>query len=316
MRRLAVIACLAAAPILGRAHQDRPVFRADANAVLVDVSVTDGRTSVANLTPADFIVLDNGVQQTVTELDFGRLPMDVRIVFDTSGSVSDAQLAKHVHAMTQVGAALKPGDRCEAWAFARHMVDVVPLSDPPIDAHLSRSGSDGTSFFDAVSVAMITVPRPGRRQLTIVLTDGYDTSSFFDGPALARAAQHTDAVVYAVSPPAPAVSSGMSITLPPSVAGAGNVIMTHPPPSAATAGSATRVLEALAKTTGGRLLTLDNKGDIGASFLKAIEEFRQSYLLRYRPEGVTSEGWHTLAVSVRSAKKYTVRAKQGYEGGK
>jgi hypothetical protein len=315
MRRLAVVVCFVAGPILGSAQQERPVFRADASAVLVDVSVTDGRSSVANLTPADFELLDNGVKQTVTDLDFGHLPMDVRIVFDTSGSVSDAQLAKHVHAMTQVGAVLKPGDRCEAWAFARHMVDIVPLSDPPIDAHVTRSGSDGTSFFDAVSVAMITIPRPGRRQLTIVLTDGYDTSSFFDGPALTRAAQRSDAVVYVVAPPSISVSSAT-----PSFSvrsGSGSVTMIGGGTAVGTSGgSATKVLDALARTTGGRMLTLDKNGDIGASFLKAIEEFRQSYLLRYRPEGVAPEGWHTLTVSVRGSKKYTVRAKQGYEGGK
>jgi VWFA-related protein len=311
MRRLAVIVCLVAGPVLGSAQQERPVFRADANAVLVDVSVTDGRSSVANLTPADFVLLDNGVQQTVTDLDFGHLPMDVRIVFDTSGSVNDAQLAKHVHAMAQVGAALKPGDRCEAWSFARRMVDVVPLSDPPINAHVSRVGSDGTSFFDAVSVAMITIPRPGRRQLTIVLTDGYDTSSFFDNPALMRAAQHTDAVVYAVAPPA---SQGAPMMSPLLMSGSGTVTVIGSASGSTTAGSATRVLDALARTTGGRMLALDKNGDIGASFLKAIEEFRQSYLLRYRPEGVAPEGWHTLTVSVRGTKKYTVRAKQGYEG--
>jgi VWFA-related protein len=212
--------------------------------------------------------------------------------------------------MTQVGTALKPGDRCEAWQFARRMVDVMPLSDPPFDAHVSRVGLDGTSFFDAVSVAMITAPSPGRRQLTIVLTDGYDTSSFFDGPALMRAAQRTDAVVYVVSPPAISVLPPGVVSL---VSGMDRVTVV-PSPGSASAVPPARVLDALAKTTGGRLMTLPSSGDIGASFLKAIEEFRQSYLLRYRPEGVDSEGWHTLTVSVRGTKKYTVRAKLGYEG--
>jgi VWFA-related protein len=151
--------------------------------------------------------------------------------------------------------------------------------------------------------------------LTIVLTDGYDTSSFFDGPALTRAAQRSDAVVYVVAPPSISVSSAT-----PSFSvrsGSGSVTMIGGGTAVGTSGgSATKVLDALARTTGGRMLTLDKNGDIGASFLKAIEEFRQSYLLRYRPEGVAPEGWHTLTVSVRGSKKYTVRAKQGYEGGK
>lgn len=314
MRRLAVIVGLLVAPLLLRAQQGRPVFRAESNAVLVDVVVTNGRSSVPNLTPADFDLTDNGVKQTVTDLDFGKLPMDVRIVFDMSGSVKDAELAKHVHAMTQVGAALKPGDRCEAWAFARRTFDVAALSEPPMNVHLSRAASDGTSFFDAVSVAMITAPRPGRRQLAIILTDGYDTSSFFDAPALMRAAQHTDAVVYTVAPPA-TFQPARTVTVTSTTTRPGSAPMLPQPVGTTSAGSAAKVLETLAKATGGRLVTLDSNGDVGASFLKAIDEFRQSYLLRYIPQGVASAGWHTLAVSVRG-KKYTVRAKQGYEGRK
>jgi len=321
MIRRVAFGALLAMPALWSGHQSapqtqRPIFRADVNAVLVDVVVTDGHSSVPNLTAADFDVLDNGVKQTVSDVDYGRLPIDVRIVFDTSGSVSDAQLAKHVRAMAEVGGVLKSGDRCEAWSFARRSHDVVPLSEPPIDAHLTRVGSDATSFFDAVSMAMITAPRPGRRQLTIVLTDGFDNSSFFDQATLMREAQHTDAVVYTISPPLPSFAPSPMVNLGAILAGGGIVTVNGAGVSAGPTPSMPKVLDAVAKVTGGRLMLLDAKGDIAASFIKAIDEFRQSYVLHYSPEGVAPEGWHALTVTVRGNKKYTVRAKQGYEGGR
>jgi hypothetical protein len=74
------------------------------------------------------------------------------------------------------------------------------------------------------------------------------------------------------------------------------------------------MLERIASATGGRLITLGASGDIGPSFLKAIEEFRQSYVLRYQPAGVARPGWHALTVTVRGPKKYDVRARRGYDG--
>jgi hypothetical protein len=129
-----------------------------------------------------------------------------------------------------------------------------------------------------------------------------------------RAAQRTDAVVYVVAPPSTPAGS----TLPHVITSASGTVTTVVGSSTGgtNAGVATRMLDALARTTGGRLLTLPASGDIGPSFLKALEEFRQSYLLRYIPAGVASAGWHALTVSVKGNKKYVVRAKQGYEGGK
>jgi len=283
IRTPAMIALVIAAAVAGRADQERPTFRATSDAVFVEVAVTNGKSSVANLTPADFLVVDNGVPQTVTDLDFGHLPVDVRLVFDVSGSLSDEDLARHMRAMRQLESALKPGDRREVSAFTRWPVQIAALASPPLEVNINRSSREGTAFFDAVAMAMVTSPIPGRRQLTIVLSDGNDTSSFYDAPALLRAAQRTDAVVYGIAPSA--------------------------------VGSGTKILETLATTAGGRLIRLEPNGNLGASFLKALDEFRQSYVLHYTPRGVERPGWHELAVSVAGNKKYTIRAKKGYDGG-
>lgn len=299
MKRLILIGGLALAAVPDTARQDRPVFKADVDAVLVDVSVMDGRKPVTNLTPADFTVLDNGVEQKITSLDFGRAPVDVRLVFDTSGSLTEAQLERHTRAMRQVSAALLAGDRSEVLEFRRKAVRRTPLQSPPFDVTIDREGADGTAFFDAVSLAMITSPRPGRRQLTILLSDAIDTASFFDWPSLERAAERSDAVIYTVSPIGPGADSGESWFLD------------HPGSSGLTS---QRMLERLAAATGGRFVQLTGAGDIGDSFLKALDEFRQSYVLRYTRTGVERPGWHALTVTVHGPKKYDVRARRGYDG--
>jgi VWFA-related protein len=293
MKRLVAIGGLVMAAVASPAaeRQERPVFRADVDAVLVDVSVMDGHKPVANLTPGDFVVLDNGVEQTVTSLDFARVPVDVRLVFDTSGSLANEQLDQHTQAMRQLGAALKADDRLEILQFRRKAVRMTPLQSPPVRVVIDREGAEGTAFFDAASLAMITSPRPGRRQLTILMSDGVDTASFFDWATLEHAAERSDAVVYTVTATAltaSRVNEGPSQGLRPRAR-----------------------LERVASATGGRFVE-PGADNLGALFVKVLNEFRQSYVLRYTLTGVARAGWHTLTVTVRGPKKYDVRARRGY----
>jgi hypothetical protein len=53
--------------------------------------------------------------------------------------------------------------------------------------------------------------------------------------------------------------------------------------------------------------------DVGASFLRAVEDFRSSYVLRYAYEGPPLRGWHELSVRVLTSTGLDVRARNGYE---
>ncbi len=259
-------------------------FRAAARGITVDVSVDDGDKPVTNLTSKDFVVLDNDVRQTVSDVDFGTLPIDLRVVFDASSSITNAQFADHARAVRLVSEALTPSDRCEVSQFRRRPTDVVSLRSPPIELSVSRDGLDGTAFFDAAGLAMITVPRLGRRQLTVILSDGDDTASFFDAPTLLDLAQRSDAVVYTMA----------------------RVSTSHVDRPG---------LKALADITGGRFITFSADGDLGQAFLKVLEEFRRGYVLHYTATGVDRPGWHALTVSLSGSKHYTIRARKGYDGG-
>ena len=260
-----------------------PQFGTATHGVPIDVAVFDGDHVVMDLGIADFEIRDNGVKQTPTAADFNELPIALRLVFDTSGSISESDLARYLKTMRQVAAALEPRDRCEIITFNARIADAASRQSPPIAIDLKRAGPDGTAFMDAVTLAMVTVPTTDRRQITIVLSDALDNASFFDESAMLYAARHTDAVVYTVLPGDPTIGRNVSVAR----------------------------LQAVSLLTGGRLMRTPEHR-VGSDVNTAIREFRQSYVLRYVLEGVPTAGWHKLEVKVRGGNSYKVRSRSGY----
>ena len=269
---VAVVFCLQA---------QTPLFQSTTNAVSVDVAVFDGNRVVRNLGVSDFEVRDNQIRQTLQAVDANTLPIDLRLVFDTSGSISERDLARYVQTMNRVAATLGARDRCEIIAFNSRIADAASLQHPPIKIALQRGGQDGTAFFDAVALAMVTIPTPDRRQITIVLSDAMDNTSLFDEKTMLDAARRTEAVVYTILPGDPKNSRTVSVTR----------------------------LQALSLLTGGRLV-LVHESQVAKAVIDSIEEFRQGYVLRYVLTDVKVDGWHKLDVRVKGG--YRVRARQGY----
>ncbi|HSF99947.1 MAG TPA: hypothetical protein VLA20_02415 [Vicinamibacterales bacterium] len=271
--------------VFAAALQDGPrvSFGLTTQAVVLNVAVLDGNAAVAGLGLDDFEVFDNGVRQTLEAVDNAALPIDLRLVFDISGSISEEDLTSYLRAMEQVTSALEPADRCEIITFWSRIADAASRQSPPVTIALPRGGPFGTAFFDAASLAMVTVPTPDRRQVTIILSDARDNASFSDEATLVDMARRTDAVVYTVLPMA------SSATLPVSV----------------------DRLQALALLTGGRLVRTHER-QVGPVIIDALRDFRQTYLLYYQVTGVELDGWHEVQVKVRRRGPVTVRTRAGY----
>jgi hypothetical protein len=151
--------------VFAAALQDGPrvSFGLTTQAVVLNVAVLDGDAAVTGLGLDDFEVFDNGVRQTLKAVDNADLPIDLRLVFDISGSISERDLTSYLRAMEQVTAALEPVDRCEIITFWSRIADAASRQSPPVTIALPRGGPFGTAFFDAASLAMVTVPTPDRR---------------------------------------------------------------------------------------------------------------------------------------------------------
>jgi hypothetical protein len=74
------------------------------------------------------------------------------------------------------------------------------------------------------------------------------------------------------------------------------------------------MLRALADATGGAVTVVQRDEDLGASFIRELEQFRTSYVLRYSPTGVPAGGWHDVETRLNRQGRYEVRARKGYFG--
>jgi len=259
---------------------DQARFAARASAVVIDVSVTTDGKSVGGLTLDDFIILDNGVPQEILDLSQDRLPIDVSITADISGSMRPADRLVINQAIEEVGRALRPNDRVSAALFWSHVSERVPLGPPPIALTAWDTGLN-TSIFDALLLALVRPDLPERRQFSIFMTDGLDSSSYFDASVVRDTARHT--------------TSPITIVLAPD---RGPTFMDE-------------VLKIVALQTGGEVIALKDRQRLRETFGQALDNFRASYVLRYVPTGVSAPGWHAVTVSVKN-RNHTVRARQGY----
>lgn len=281
MRKVLLTALLCGVSLAATAPQ--VVYRSRSDVVVIDVAVADGRRPILNLGKDDFELRDNNVVQRVLDFDHGTLPLDIRMTIDISGSMTREKRRAVERAVAQVSAALKPVDRAAVSIFGRNVADATPLSHPPITLDLSATGG-GTSIFDALLLSLVMPPVADRRQLNIVMTDGDDTTSYFDDATVLDTARHT--------------AGQLSFVI---VRGGGTD----------ADGAVMDAFRSIARTTGGEVIRIDADDMLSEAFLRAIENFRLSYVLRYSPEGVPALGWHDVAVKVKS-KNYTVRARRGY----
>ena len=272
------------ASILTAMAQQLPVFRTSTDVVIIDVTVMDGRKPVTTLTKADFRLTDDGVAQTLIDAGREPLPLDVTFTIDISGSVTEEKRATIERAITQVGATLRPEDRYSVVSFGSRVVEQSPMAHPPVSLHLGNRYADSTSFLDALLLSLVTAPTIGRRQLNLILTDGVDTTSFFKAPLV------LDTMRFA---------SGQT-----------SVILVRGQNSNLGGGPARDLLKTVTATSGGQIIELDRDDALKDTFLAALDAFRTGYQLRYSPS-VSRPGWHPVVVTV-GARKYTVRARQGY----
>ncbi len=290
-RRILVIAAagaiwLAATP---RAFQ-QPTFRSVSDLVAVQVSVHTARSVVSGLTASDFALEDNGVRQQISAVSADKVSTDVTLVVDTSGSVIRS-LDRFKSDVRRMADELRPDEQLRLITFDTSVREVLPMQPAarrvPVDA--IHSG-DMTSLIDAMLMALARAPRPDRRQLVFVFTDGYDNASLLGYSALPQLAGRVEAVLHIVL-----------------------VKVTGVPTPAAN--PAFDALAAAANRTGGALYPPgEAPADVVAAFKLALEAFRHGYVLYYTPTGVERGGWHDVKVRVTRPGAFDVQARQGYGG--
>ena len=278
LRALAVVPALMAVTT----QEQTPTFRTRTDLVTVDVVVRRGNDVVAGLTAADFRVIDRGVPQRVDEVFFA-VPLELTLVIEAPG---DAGVVKALTSeIRAIGRTLRPVDQLRVIAYGREAIELLPPQSgnaPVVIERLPLPG--GPVFLDATAAALMRPPPADRRPLVVSVANRADAMSVIDGRLIPDVARRAHGV--------------LSFVIVDSIPEAGRA-----------------TLETAAQLTGGRVQRrLSTYVPLIPLVTRIVSEFRQSYVVVYRPAGVPVDGWHDLEVSVPGRSGVTIRARRGYFG--
>lgn len=283
-----------------------PVFRSKTDAVVVDATVRDEkRRSITGLTAADFELIDNGVPQRVHDVSYGKLPIDITIALDVSHSVSGGLLDRLRQAVVQLMGDLGKEDRLKLVLFNSRITRTFDYTRDVRTVERAIRGAiagGGTSFFDAMSVTLVSESPSDRRQLAVFFTDGNDSTSTTSADVLVEVARRTRATLDFVVPAAAA----RTLTL---THGSGPV--TFATPVQQLQAPASPLLRTLTHETGGTVFPVASSSNLSAAFRTVLNEFRSAYVLYYSPHGVDRAGYHRIEVKVKRDGAQ-VQARRGY----
>jgi Ca-activated chloride channel family protein len=257
------------------------------SSVVLEPSVRDERGRPVNdLKTADFTVLEDGVPQA---LDLGATdiePASYTLLVDSSQSMS-RRMEFVRDAARQLPARLRENDEVTVVPFADRLGAVTgPTRDRDtivgaIDA--IRSGG-GTAILDSLAEAARQVGRVDKRQIVVVITDGYDENSdisFDDALALVKASRAT---VYVIA-----------------IGGVAGVSLTGED-----------LLKRLAHETGGRAFFPSREFQLSDVHGLIAADVQQRYVLTYTSTNQRLDGsWRTISVTTPDP-THVVSVRAGY----
>jgi VWFA-related protein len=288
---LALLASLASA-------QEQAVFRARTESVAISATVKRNNAAVGNLKAADFLVTDNGVPQSIEAVTIESVPLDVTLFMDTSGSTAGA-LDRMKANVISIAKMLRSDDQFRLLTIGLSVEMAVPWQRAGNPISLDMKAVPGISLvYDALFVALTHTPAAGRRHLIVAMTDGEDCGSLLDGARVLDASGRSEAVLHWI------YVSNQGDFDP-------NAISAW-----CTPGDAREVdfIEQSAARTGGEKHRSRFGDPAVRTFAQILDEFRQSYLLRYSANGATGPGWHTVVVQVPAQPAFTIKSRSGYFG--
>jgi Ca-activated chloride channel homolog len=274
------------------------VFPTRLEEVHLTVTVRDaaGRL-VPNLTPDDFVVLENGRPQRVQL--FGRavepgqeeaLALDLGLLMDTSASMLQELKLSQEAAVRFL----------EAIPRARDLVTIFFDDDIRLSRYNSENqqglfariaeakGGGNTCLYDAISVYLSRVQETSGRKVLVLFTDGDDSRSALGLGEVLQLIRASGVIIYPI-----AFTGGF-------------------PPGSARALRSKSVLEQMAELTGGAVFTPRSSKDLSGIYARILQELQAQYVLGYVSDDRARDGrFRRLKVDV-TGKGLRVRHRAGY----
>lgn len=290
-----------------------PAFRAEANVVVLSVTVTDsaGRW-VPGLTAANFSVLEDGRPRPIGQFTSDAVPISLLVVVDVSGSMQGPRFERARMAVLRLVDSLSSQDEVSVYTFndkAHRLVDWTNEKATTADALRTVTPSGGTALYEAVATVLDPLRDRAvrnrrddvrRRQAVVIISDGRDHAApspmegattpddvLFQHQAMARTRiQRSEALLYAIGINAP------------------NTIGRDALIDAAA-------LQALTDRTGGFTEVVDGGGDLVPVAERIAQELRRQYLIGFPPASLDGK-FHRVKVQLKGCQGCRVRSRAGF----
>jgi Ca-activated chloride channel family protein len=276
-------------------------FRGGIDLVHLGVTVTDRKANlVAELSPDDFEVYEDGKPQTIRYFAAGDAPgdaaeMHLGLVIDVSESMGeDMRFTKT--------AAIK---------FLNMLVSAVDITVVDFDSEVraarysqaefarvierirQQKAGGWTALYDAVALYLDGAAGQRGRKIMLLYTDGGDTRSAMSFSDLIEVLKACDVTVYAIGELEHQSSSGRN--------------------------EARRILSQMAETTGGQSFFPTSVKELDAIYEKVLAEIRAQYTIGYLSTNEQTDGaWRKVEIKIAGrnaqARDLRVRARRGYWG--
>jgi len=312
-------------------------FRTGVELINVSATVTDasGRF-VPNLRKEDFIVYEDGQEQTITHFNAERVPVSLGIALDTSGSMAGEKFEHAQGALERfLFDLLDPNDEVFLVRFSTdaNLEQGWTTDKGRISRALRRiAPRGGTAMYDGVAEAVPLADKgTNRKKAVLVISDGNDTNSETTISEVKQLVRQTEVLVYAIGidgqseitghrppiqrrPPIqgpfpfPIPRRGRPWPAPPGGIGGGQSQGTWQRQDDRVNVGA---LRAMTDDSGGRTEIVRSSRDLGPATQGIADELSQQYFFAY-PAAAKKDGrWHEIRVELRD-KRYQVRARRGY----
>jgi VWFA-related protein len=248
------------------------------------VTDSDGRF-VRGLTRDDFGVFDNNRRQEITHFASENIPLELVTAIDVSSSMREV-LEQVKAAAKRFLAGIEAKDQVTVLAFNENIFTLARRStDQAVRARaVDRMAPwGGTALYDVIVKSIDILGRQSGRRAIMLFSDGDDQSSHATLDTAMRAAEGSDATIYAVG-------QGRAVSTP----------------------ALQLLMKKLATGSGGRAFFTEDPGRLDGIFTEILEDLRNQYLLSYpAPDDVRDGAFHAIRVEVGGG-RYNVRARQGY----
>jgi VWFA-related protein len=247
-------------------------IKVDKTLVLINVTVTDPLNRfVTGLEKEHFRLLEDKVEQEISEFSSEDAPISIGLVFDTSGSMGQ-KLQKSRQAANEFFKTSNPSDEFFLVQFNDRPELMVPFTTDTgkIQSTLTFTQSKGrTALLDSVYLAMHEMKKARNpRKALLIISDGGDNSSRYTETEIKNAVREADVQIFGIG-------------IFESMGGRGRT-----PEEASGPG----LLNELAEQTGGREYPVENVNELPDIAAKIGIELRNEYILGYTPKNRERDG--------------------------